>query len=157
MARYQGAHHPGRQVDLPPGENSNIYNMAFVGHERFMEKEMKAFFSDRTLTTISQKITEHLRGVHPDGKNIVVHPQVLRDLMNAIYINNRGPPKDMMNQVIANAVATIRDEFEINANNKKLNKDVVKLDEDPRWMMRRADIVKVNENPINRLNFNFNY
>jgi hypothetical protein len=119
--------------------------------------ETRVFLSNHTLRILSDKITQHLQGVHPEGKAIKIQDEILRDLMRSVYANNYGHIKDMMLQVVATAVQYIRDEFEFTKMNNKLNIDVIRYDQDPRWGLRSHDIVKIHEHPVGRLNFNMNY
>jgi hypothetical protein len=153
MERHNKPFAPEEQGNFQP------WNAQYVIGESLRENlEAKSFFSERTLRTLSLKITQHLQGVHPDKKRIVVHDDVLRDLMRKVYVDYFGHSKDMMNIIIALATSYIRDEFEFSAINSKLNKNVIKYDESYGLVKYDPCTTRaVLEHPFSRLSFHMSY
>lgn len=56
------------------------------------------YFTQDTVKNISNKVSQLLIGVHPQGKKIVVDDKVIVDVMNSIYESYKPPTKDIYNK-----------------------------------------------------------
>lgn len=97
------------------------YHLQYVGYDEFETRETRELFSRETIDTISDKVTELLAGVHPEGKKIVVPEEAIVHVISRIHDNNFGPAKDIIDNVIGVIVSQIRDEFETIEKNNKLS------------------------------------
>lgn len=137
----------------PPAPEYAIQYVGFSPGRTFGD-----YFSDDTLRAISYKVTQYLKGVHPEGKRIVVPNDSIRHVRDRVFDNMRGNETDMVDNVVAVIVNQIRDELEMAEQNSKLTRWVTKYDEDPRWGLRRHDpIYARRERDINKGGFIMNY
>ena len=101
---------------------------------------LKYLFGRNTIKTISNKITQLLRGVHPDNLPIIVPDTTIYNVMDNIYSNYRPTTgdiygrynipsgtttesyvQDIIDQVIEVIVSDVKNTFETDANNAKLS------------------------------------
>jgi hypothetical protein len=87
------------------------------------------FFSKRVISHISKRLTYLLQGVHPENKRIVVSDENIFFTMQSIYNNNRDNVWRMIDTVIETIYTHVKDEFEINEVNQRLNIWITKYDE----------------------------
>ena len=143
-------------VGMPLPSPEPEYSMRYVGYNPgplFSE-----YFSVETLGIISQKCSQYLEGVHPEGRRIVVSPEVIKHVRDAVFENARGPIVDMVDNVINTIVVRISNEFETIEQNSKLTKWVLKYDEDPRFGLRMHEpIYARRKRDINKGGFMMNY
>ena len=68
-------------------ENHNRY----IGWENNLQQipELKILFTEGVFKNISKRITELLKGVHPEGNPIVVSNRVIGHMISSIYHNDR--------------------------------------------------------------------
>ena len=121
----------GRDCDQQP----------FVGWEQTIEgNEKVAFiFSQKNINYLSQTITEALRGVDPEGRDIIIPDDKICNVLNSVFrdgtrpnigdiytryiippIQTRNDIMDINNQTIAIIVDYIKNEIGMTENNKKL-------------------------------------
>ena len=100
---------------------------------------IKKYFSKETIRTISKKITELLQGVDPEGRPIIVPDDKICHMMSQIYDSYRPPTGDiygrynvptgeplnyvqsMIDQVIEVITNDVRNNLEMEENNRKLS------------------------------------
>ena len=92
----------------------------YIGHA--VSPQITQYFSDEHVKMCSEKVTQLLTGVHPDGLIIVVPDHTIRSVMYNIYNNNRWSVKDMTDQVIETIYNQIKNEYDTIKVNNKLNK-----------------------------------
>lgn len=156
-------------------QNAEQYtrNVGFQTHN----ETFKYLFSDATLDWMSAEITRLLRGVSPDGRDIVVPHDKIASVLNNVYINYRPQtgdiysrynikqfePRDDANHMITESIEIIVDqvasEFEIANINYKLSIwDSVWLgDGISRVGLRQYAPLKMRENRPTPLLFNYSF
>lgn len=135
-------------------------NTPYIG-DVWKPEDFHVFFSQKTTNMISEKVTEALMGVHPEGKRIVVPDETILMVQRNIYDNERDNVWIMIDMVIDTIYTRIRDEFGINEQNEKLNKWIVKHDEtmyemNPYTPIRSYAPLKIRERTTQR-SFMYNY
>lgn len=121
-----------------PSDNSY---QAFVGWENTSDDcGVRTLYCAENIQTISDAITRALHGVDPDGKDIVVAPDKIVNVLSNMYRNSTRPNigdihsrfiipqsqprcdlRSIMNQTINVIVRSIRDEIETTQHNKQLS------------------------------------
>jgi hypothetical protein len=132
----------------------------YVGQDE-LPKEFKDYFSKDRLVQIQERISKLLQGLHPEGKTIIVPIETIKHVLSRFFDNKRDNVWRMIDNSIETIVTQIRDEFEINESNSKLNNWIVKLDETDygggiESALRAHDVIKIREKVINR-GFQYNY
>jgi hypothetical protein len=84
--------------------------------------------SDRSLQFMSGVITENLKGVHPEGKNIIVPNDTIRSVADSIFQTSVQSADHMQKMVINYIANAIKNEYETIENNNKLDIWVTKYD-----------------------------
>lgn len=78
------------------------------------------FFGTRNIQAMSKEITFRLQGIHPQGKNIIIHETQLRSVMDSVYKNTSRDIERMIMMTISYCVDAIKDEFITQQQNSKL-------------------------------------
>lgn len=117
---------------LNPNYNMNVIKTVQTDGENFL-------YSPEIISKISSVITRSLKGVHPSGKDIKVSDRTIIGVMKSItqaHIPRAGDiyskyytmiydPRDDGDEIVMRVIETItsqlRDEFEMEKNNRKLN------------------------------------
>ncbi len=87
------------------------------------------FFNRDNIDKISYNVTLKLKGVHPENKNIIVPNETILSVMDSIFEDNpRTGIEVLCKMTTAMIVNYIKDEYEIDQQNSKLNIDVIKYD-----------------------------
>jgi hypothetical protein len=92
----------------------------YIGH--YVSPDIDRYFSEVHITLISNKVTELLDGVHPDGMRIKVPNETIRSVSYNVYNNNRWNVRDMTDTVIEVIYNQIKNEYSQIKINNKLNK-----------------------------------
>ena len=101
---------------------------------------LRQFFSQNTIDIISYKVTELLMGVDPQNRKIIVPNQTILNIMDSVYTNFRPQTGDiftrftmptgfnsddyinnMIDQTIEIIYSEVKNNLEIEENNKKLS------------------------------------
>lgn len=128
-------------------EYSSNQNRKFIGDDNFYRyvgyrednECIKKYFSKNTVRTISNKITELTLGIDPENRPIIVPDKTIYNVMSDIYQSFRPATSDiysryivptgtttqsyvqnMIDQVIEIIVSDIRNNLEMEENNRKL-------------------------------------
>lgn len=122
--------------------SGSFYDDNFIRHVGYSEDNIciKKYFDISTINTISRKVTELLQGVDPQNRSIIVPDSTIRSVMNDIYKNYRPPTGDiysrytipsgtstvsyvqnMIDQTIEVITSEVRNNLEMEENNKKLS------------------------------------
>jgi hypothetical protein len=118
--------------------NSNYrYAAGYMPSDRYM-----AFFSDQSIKFMSSMITHQLKGVHPEGKNIIVPDSTIRSVADSVYQNTFQSAQVMQEMVIGFIVESIRTEYETITKNNNLSAWVQKYDQETG--MKQFNGVKLN-------------
>lgn len=118
--------------------------------------EFEAYFAPETLEKISQKCTQYLEGVHPEGRPIAVSYEVLRHVRDAVFEQARGPVFEMVDNVVNTVVSRIRDEFDTLEQNGRLTRWITKYDES-HGLRKHGPIYARRKRDINKGGFMMNY
>ncbi len=86
------------------------------------------FFKQEDIDWMSNQITIRLKGVHPEGKNIVVPDGTILSVADSYYNSGYFVIETLKEQVILYIVAQVKNEFEMTAQNDKLTPWVQKYD-----------------------------
>jgi hypothetical protein len=112
------------------------------------------FFSKDNINYMSREITKKLNGVHPKNMNIIVPNKTIISVMDSIYNNTPKDIDKMIMMTISYISDYIRNEYEIEAQNSKLNIWVTNFGEET--SLRQHSGIKLNEKRT-PLHFNMNY
>ena len=123
----------------------NYYDSNFYAHVGWNEtsndsEALNYLFSESTLNTISNQISDSLRGLDKEGRRIVIPNDKIGNVLSSVFRfgtrtnigdiythdtipdnQSRNDIRNIINQTINIIVSAIRDEFEIIENNKKLS------------------------------------
>jgi hypothetical protein len=102
-----------------------------------------AFLNDSSIKYMSQVITDMLRGIHPEGKNIVVPNETIISVADSVLQNSPQKADVMQQMVISYIVDWIKTDFENTEKNNKYSIWVQKYDEDTG--LQRFNDVKLNK------------
>lgn len=155
---------------------SDLYSSKYVGFERNDNPDIKFYYSNKNVRTISNKITELLRGVHPENRPIIVPDKTIYSVMDSIYHNYRPATgdiygryniptgnttqsyvQDMIDQVIEIIVSDVKTNYETEINNSKLSAWTTVLGEFNDHKLRAYSVIKIRERRPAPLQFNLNY
>jgi len=112
---------------ITPSSNKTIDTNNVNGWYRYssysalQDNKYKDPFSANNIAWISNQITVRLKGVHPDGKDIVVPDDMILSVLDSFW-NNEYLDNDVINQqVVLYIVEQIKNDFEITKQNNKLS------------------------------------
>ena len=105
--------------------NTNYrYAAGFNVNQRFL-----AFNSDASIKYMSAIITKMLKGIHPEGKNIIVPEATIRSVADSVYQNTGQSAEVMQQMVISYIVDWIKTEYENTEKNNSYSAWVQKYDQ----------------------------
>ena len=126
-------------IDLNPEEKINLNYQRYVGYQD-TNSVLNNLFSINTLNTISKKLTQLLMGVHPDNKIIVVPTNLIANVLDSVYqgyrpqtggiysryiiptgLNSSDYATDMVDQTIEIIYSDIKNQYDMEKNNKTLS------------------------------------
>lgn len=128
------------------GDINNSYRYhKYEGRDRY-----NTLFSTDSLNTISNEITKRLKGVHPEGKNIILPNETILSVMESVHTKTSNASLDVMMEMVVNYIVNqVKTEYETTEKNNKLSIWVTNLD--VTTGMQRFDGVKLNKKT--RLNY----
>lgn len=103
--------------------NDNYRYFAWSSGDRY-----NALMSNQSVEFMSKLITNGLKGVHPEGKNIIVPEDTIRSVADSIYETSVQSADVMQKMVINYIIGTIKNEYQTIENNNKLDIWVTKYD-----------------------------
>lgn len=103
--------------------NDNYRYFAWSSGDRY-----NALMSNQSVQFMSKLITNGLKGVHPEGKNIIVPEDTIRSVADSIYETSVQSADVMQKMVINYIIGTIKNEYQTIENNNKLHIWVTKYD-----------------------------
>jgi|SRR3989344_3346746 len=116
----------------------------------------KEFFNEKVLLLISSEVTNQLRGIHQEGKNIIVPDKTILSVMDNIYnLESRIDINTMIKMVIVYIVEYIKNDFDIISKNNKLDIEVQKYTEE--YGIRKVPSIKLREKRPTPFLFNMHY
>jgi hypothetical protein len=99
------------------GEINNYRYHQYEGRDRY-----NALFSNQTLEYISKEITKRLKGVHPEGKNIILPNDTIISVIDSIHTKTSNASLDVMVEMSINYIVNqIKSEYETTEKNNKLS------------------------------------
>lgn len=97
--------------------NSNYRYHQYEGRDRY-----NTLFSTASLNTISNEITKRLKGVHPEGKNIILPNETILSVMEAVHTKTSNASLDVMMEMVVNYIVNqVKTEYETTEKNNKLS------------------------------------
>lgn len=104
--------------------NNYRYSAGFKGRQRYND-----IYSKETVSKISMEITKRLKGVHPEGKNIIVPVETISSVIDAIYDKTTQAEFDVMVEMVINYVVNqVKTEYATIQQNNKLSVWVTNYD-----------------------------
>lgn len=101
------------------GDINNNYRFSAGFKDR---KRYDDIYSKETVSKISMEITKRLKGVHPEGKNIIIPVDTISSVIDAIYNKNTHAEFDVMVEMVINyTVNQVKTEYETIQQNNKLS------------------------------------
>jgi len=161
-------------------EYSEIYNNNFIKHVGYSDGVpdeqscAQIYFSQQNVTKLSKKITELLMGVEKNNRPIVVPDTNISNVMSTVYdnyipeigdihtryiiVNKNTNQIDKMNDTVINIIVTnIKNELEIEENNKKLTIWTTVLGDFNKHGLMSHSKIKLREKRPQSMAFNMNY
>lgn len=159
----------GCEIDCNEFTNNNL-NIVGYREDNFT----RSLFSQYNLDCISKQITQYLKGVDEDGKDIVVSNNIISNVLSSIYnsyypqygdmysrfiipYDYNGDFKDIIDRTISVIVQQVRDNILIEQQNKKLTVWTTVLGDFNNQGLRSYAPIKLNERRNTKLLFNMNY
>lgn len=115
-----------------------------VVYTSFNDPNYTSMFSDSSIAFMSNQITNRLKGVHPEGKNIVVPKETILSVADSYWNKNYNYVPVIQEQVIMFIVNSIKTDYGITSNNEKLTAWVQKYT--PDTGLKQFNDIKLNEN-----------
>ena len=106
-----------------------------------------ALMSNISLEYMSKMITGYLKGVHPEGKNIIVPQSTIESIADSIYMNENSDVQTMQQMVINLVSNKIREEYDQVITNNKL--DAYVQNYDGTYGIKQFSGVKLNNRGMN--------
>jgi hypothetical protein len=154
--------------------NSDLYTK-YVGYDD-TNLCIEQFYNPHTIDTISRKVTQLLKGVHPENRPIIVPDNIIKNVMDSISNNYRPSTgdiygrynvptgtttvsyvQDMIDQVIELIVADVRTNYETEENNSKLSIWTTVLGSFNDNQLRSHPVIKIKKRHPNYMEFNMKY
>ena len=154
--------------------NSDLYTK-HVGYDN-TNLCIEQYYNPHTIDTISRKVTQLLKGVHPENRPIIVPDNIIKNVMDSIYNNYRPSTgdiygrynvptgtttvsyvQDMIDQVIELIVADVRTNYETEENNSKLSIWTTVLGSFNDNQLRSHPVIKIKKRHPNYMEFNMKY
>lgn len=166
---------------MNPVYKSNSADQNFLSHVGWdytssNSSVLNYLFSDSTLNLLSSQITQALRGVDPQGRNIIIPHDKIANVLSSVYsfgtrtnigdiythdtipsIENRNDVRNILNQTINIIVSSIKDEIEVIEQNKKLSVWTTVLGDFNDHGLRSYAPIKIRERHPQYMAFNMNY
>ena len=157
---------------------SSCFNDNFTKHVGYNYNGYKGvidFFNKKTTTLISKKVTQLLVGVDEFNRRIIVPDHIIENVMSDVYdsfrpqtgsiysrytVSSEYTPNEyqtLVNQVIEIIVSDVKNNIEIEQNNKKLSTWTTVLGDFNDHGLRSHDVIKTNNKHPQRGLFNMNY
>lgn len=156
-----------------------LLNDNYTRHSGFQDTNVflrEKYFNINVVNTISKKLTQLLMGVHPENRRIIIPNKNIAHIMDSVYQNFRPETGDiftrytipsglssddyiqsMIDQTIEIIYSQVKNNYEIDENNKKLSVWTTVLGNfNDQGLRAYAPIKTLNKHPQYGL-FNMNY
>ena len=163
-------------IDVNPEVKLNLNFTRYAGYQDSNESFQKNYYNINNINLISRKLTELLQGVDPRGRPIIVPNQSIINVMDSVYQNFRPQTGDifsryniptgfnsddyisnMIDQTIEIIYSDVKNNLEIEENNKKLSVWTTVLGNFNDNGLRSHAPIKVLNNHPAYCQFNMNY
>lgn len=134
---------------------SNMYNIERYPVPPDARDVYFSLFSIDNVNYISEMITQKLKGVHPEGKNIIVSKENILSVLDSMYRNNFRDVEKLTMMTVGYIVDYVSADLQTEAQNKKLNIWVTNFT--PESTLRQYSKIKVRERRGTPMIFNYNY
>ena len=157
----------------------HILNRNYTRHSGYQDTSSlykTKYYHIDNVTTISKKLTQLLKGVHPSGRPILIPNETIINIMDSVYQNYRPVTGDiftrfnipsgqnsddyitsMIDQTIEIIYSQVKNEIEMEENNKKLSVWTTVLGDFNDQGLRSHDEIKILNNHPAHCQFNMNY
>lgn len=109
------------------------------------DPDYTTLFSQASVNWMSAQITLRLKGVHPDGKNIVVPDNSILSVADSWYAGTQLTIEMIQEMVILHIVNQIRNDYELTQQNDKLSAWVQLYSMDTGLNKYDTNMIKLNE------------
>lgn len=109
--------------------NSDI-NYRYSAFSYADDSDYKDIFSSQSINWISNQITIRLKGVHPEGKNIVVPDKTILSVLDSFWNKTFKDSQRIREQVVLYIVDYVKNDFQVTEQNDKLSPWVQLYSED---------------------------
>lgn len=115
---------------LPSATDSQRYNVDTnsvnpwyrnVSYTAANDPDYRSLFNKQSVQWMSDQITARLKGVHPEGKNILVPKETILSVADSFYQNTQLTVEMLQEMIILKIVEQIRQDFELTKQNNKLS------------------------------------
>jgi len=156
--------------------SNDINFMSNVGQMNDQDPNLVYLLSFENINTMSQQITKALDGVDPLGRKIIISPEQIASMVSSVYrfgtrpnigdIHSRYiiPPsqsrcdiRSIINQTLNIIITQIRDQVEMETNNKKLTIWTTLLGDFNSHGLRSHAPLKIKHKHPQYMAFNMNY
>lgn len=96
--------------------NNGLRYANWQGNERY-----HALFSNRSIKFMQEMIMKGLKGVHPEGKNIVVKEDIIKSVADSIFNSSFSNAQQMQMMTINFIINHIKNEYQTIEQNNKLS------------------------------------
>jgi len=163
----------GTEIDCSEYMIDQNYNR-YIGWNSEAEDCIQDFYSSDTVKLISTKVSELLRGVDPQNRKIVVPNQTIINVMDGIQTSYRPQTgdiygrynvpntpidniKEMIDQTIELITTDVRNNLEIDENNRKLTVWTTVLGDFNEHGLKQHPPIKIRNKRPTPMQFNMNY
>ena len=163
-------------IDINPEHTINQSFKRFVGYQQTSENLSNNFFNINVVNTISEKLTQLLRGVDLENRPIVVPDTTIINIMDSVYTNYRPQTggiftryvipsglnsddyiNDMIDQTIEIIYSEVKTTLEMEQNNAKLSVWTTVLGDFNDNGLRAYAPIKISNRHPAHCQFNMNY
>jgi hypothetical protein len=118
--------------------NGQVRYFGYRGGDRYT-----SLFCDRSIKFMSEMITNGLKNVHPEGKNIIVPDETIKSVADSIFEGSFSDAKQMQMMVVNLIIKHIINEYDTIEKNNKLSIWITKYDTNSG--MKKFDGIKLND------------
>lgn len=161
-------------TEIKYGEIIDDSYVRFVGYNNF-NIDLNYYYSKENVGIISKEITNLLKGVDPDNRPIIVPDRTILNILDSVYRSyrpqtgdiyarynipgseNLGYIEEMIDQAIEIIVSDVKNNLEMEENNRKLTVWTTVLGDFNEQGLRSHPNIKIRERRPTPMLFNMNY
>lgn len=143
--------------DCESGCLDNIYSFYTPAYDWNNDQKYASLISQITVNMVSEKITQQLEGVHPEGKKIIVPDLTIRNMLSSKFklFPSYDQPK-IIDESVGMIVGFIRNDFQAIKTNQQYSIWTTILGENNEYGMTAMPPIKLNRKQKNKI-FMWNY